>query len=80
MAKTRAPKGTPTRLNVWALGQVANGRRTFPNAFEATDAPHLRRCLAAGLLEVAADRTSLRLTDAGVVAVNANGSVPRVAE
>lgn len=67
---TRAPKGTPTALNISALGKMAMGRREFPNQIASTDAPHLRRCLKAGLLEVV-DRSTLRVTDAGVAAVNA---------
>jgi hypothetical protein len=73
----RSPKGAPTSLNVWVLGKVAAGRREFPNRIEPTSAPHLRRCLRAGLVELAGRRT-LRLTEAGLVAVNADESVPYV--
>lgn len=71
----RKPAGTPTHLNIWALGKLADGRRSFPNQFPLVDAPHVRRCHLAGLVEVSADRTTLRLTDAGVAAVNADDSV-----
>jgi hypothetical protein len=70
----RTTKGTPTKLNVWALGKLAAGRREFPNAIGAPDVPHIRRCRDAGLVEVVGSRT-LRLTDAGVAAVNADSSV-----
>lgn len=66
-----------TALNVWTLGKVANGRRSFPNRFEAPQRAGLSRCLKAGLVEVV-DRATLRLTDAGVAAVNADESVPFV--
>lgn len=61
-----------TALNVWTLGKVANGRRSFPNRFEAPQRAGLSRCLKAGLV------ATLRLTDAGVAAVNADESVPFV--
>lgn len=69
----RAPKGTPTALNISALAGVASDNgikadRTFRNAISAVDAPHIRRCLKAGLVEIL-DRTTLKLTDAGVAAV-----------
>lgn len=74
----RRPAGTPTGLNVWALGKLANGRREFPNQVDPPDRPHIRRCLKAGLVEVV-DRQTLRLTAAGVDAVNADPTVQRIA-
>jgi hypothetical protein len=59
----------PTELNVWALKELAKGRVEFPNQVHATDAPHIRRCLAGGLVEVSADRRTLKLTPEGVLAV-----------
>lgn len=61
-----AKRVTPTRLNIAALRDVAAGRREFPNALAAVDRPHIRRCLAGGLVEVVS-RQTLRLTDAGLV-------------
>jgi hypothetical protein len=73
MATTKASKSptailTPTPLNVWVLGRIAAGRREFPNRISPTSAAHLRRCMRAGLVEVV-DRTRLRITDAGHVAI-----------
>jgi hypothetical protein len=76
MNTNRPVKGAPTALNVWTLGKVANGRRVFPNKLQPTQAAGMRRCLAAGLVEVFG--SDLRLTDAGIAAVNADQSVPYV--
>jgi hypothetical protein len=72
-APARAPAGTPTKLNVWVLGNLADGRREFPNKFGASDAPHLRRCRDAGFVEVSGG--TLRLTCSGIAAVNADETV-----
>lgn len=56
-----------TDLNVWALAQLAKGRTEFPNQIHAVDAPHIRRCLKAGLIHVVG--SNLRLTPAGEIAV-----------
>lgn len=73
MAKTstpKPPKGTPTSLNISALRHVAAGRTRFPNRIEKVDAPHLLRCMRAGLVAVCADDVGmLRLTDAGIAAI-----------
>jgi len=72
MAKRGVPVYGPpkpvraTELNLSALRSVAKGRPEFPNQIAAVDAPHLRRCIAAGLLEVSADRKTLRITPAGI--------------
>lgn len=59
---------TATPLNVWVLGRIANGRREFPNRIESVSAPHMRRCMKAGLVMVSPDDpTRLRLTEAGYV-------------
>lgn len=68
----RAAKGVPTALNIFALASVVaeNGiaaDRTFPNGIAVVDAPHIRRCIKAGLVETTG--RALKLTDAGVDAV-----------
>ena len=63
----RPPAGTPTATNLYALATVFGDQTEIPNKLDAVHLPHLRRCMAAGLL--VADRTSLRLTPAGVSAV-----------
>jgi len=60
MART---KGTTTSLNLWVLAQVFGPETSVPNQLAPTDAPHIRRCLKAGLLT--ADRTTLTLTRGG---------------
>jgi hypothetical protein len=46
----RPRKGTPTDPNIWVLAQIFPvGRTSTANRFPATDLPHLRRCLKAGL-------------------------------
>lgn len=65
----RAKKGTPTSLNLWSLAQHFGMSVTATNKVEPTSAPHIRRCLKAGLVTVSADKKSLVLTDAGLVAM-----------
>lgn len=77
--KTRAPKGAPTDLNVWTLSQVANGRREFPNQMQPTQTDGMRRCLRGGLVEHASS-TTLRLTDAGIAAINRGFGCTRIPE
>ncbi len=60
-------KGAPTGLNLWVLKRFFGGELVRPNAMDATDAPHLRRCLKAGLCAVEGD--SLTLTAEGREAV-----------
>lgn len=45
-------KGTPTDLNLWVLNEVFKEAPRVPNQVKPTNAPHLRRCFKAGLLEV----------------------------
>lgn len=66
--RTRAPKGTPTDLNLWTLRRTFDGKFEVPNQIEPTSAAGLRRCMKAGLFVVSADRKSLILTEAGVAA------------
>lgn len=61
----RAPKGTPTALNVSTLRAHFAGREEAPNQIEPTSVSGIRRCFSAGLVEVSADRRTLRLTEAG---------------
>lgn len=72
--KAKAPKSptailTPTQLNLSVLVKTTVGRCEFPNRISAVSAPHLRRCIKAGLLEPIS-RDVLRLTDAGVAALS----------
>lgn|SRR5574342_375374 len=66
----RYPKKPPpkkmalTDLNLWVLGRIAHGRREFPNQITATSAPHVRRAIKLGALEVV-DKTRLRITPSG---------------
>lgn len=58
-----------TGTNLFALKQLVltHGGPEFPSRVPAVDAPHLKRCVAAGLIEVEGNRA--RLTPAGRVAV-----------
>jgi hypothetical protein len=58
-----------TGTNLFALTQmvVEHGGPEFPSRVPAVDAPHLKRCLAAGLVEVVGSKA--RLTPAGREAV-----------
>jgi hypothetical protein len=58
-----------TGTNLFALTQlvVQHGGPEFPTRLDAVDAPHIKRCLAAGLVEVVGNRA--RLTPAGREAV-----------
>ena len=62
----RAPKGTPTRVNVYAMAQHFAGADRATNRVDAVSAPHLRRCIAAGLVRV--EGRELVLTEAGQAA------------
>ncbi len=70
-----APKGTPTALNVWTLAQLFNGQDEAPNRMEPTAIAGVRRCFKAGLVEVSADKKTLRLTDKGRDAIAAETSI-----
>ena len=54
-----------TGTNLFALTQmvVKHGGPEFPSRVDAVDAPHLKRCLAAGLIEVVGNKA--QLTPAG---------------
>jgi hypothetical protein len=66
----RYPKKPPPRrvtltpLNLSVLGQIARGRKEFPNQITAVSAPHVRRAIKAGAVEVV-DKTRLRITPFG---------------
>lgn len=66
----RAKKGTPTGTNVFVLAKTFQHSIFAPLRADATAAPHLKRCLAAGLCEV--DGNSLRLTPEGMRAIAEN--------
>lgn len=77
MTKTSRPaKGAPTDLNIWTLACAAKGRVEFPNQLESTSVAGIRRCMKAGLVEVVS-RTTLRLTETGIAAINAGWSNAR---
>jgi len=60
-----------TELNVFALQEhliECDGSREFANRVAAVHRSHLRRCIAAGFVEVL-DRARLRLTDGGLESV-----------
>lgn len=71
----RAPKGTPTHLNIGALAELVahhGGRTEFPNSIPNDIAgEHIRRCVRAGWL-VVVDRKSLRITEEARTAVVAH--------
>lgn len=68
----RAPKGTPTGTNLFALGSLFPvGTDVIANRVESTSAPHIRRCMNAGLVVPSHDRASLLLTDEGRAALAA---------
>jgi len=58
-----------TGTNLFALTQlvVQHGGPEFPSRLSAVDAPHIKRCVAAGLVEVVGNKA--RLTPAGREAV-----------
>lgn len=69
--KTPPKKMTITGTNIFALAKLvleAGGRSTFSNRLHATDLPHIKRTLAAGLVEVSSP-TTLTLTPSGHEAV-----------
>ncbi len=80
--KGRAPKGTPTGTNIYALHDVLRQSPDglVPRRVHATDHPHLERCFRAGLLERhEGSLGKLRLTQAGVEALKAHGHEPHPA-
>jgi hypothetical protein len=66
-SKPAAPAATET--NIFALRSYMAGRGEAPaRGIPSTVHPHLRRCLAAGLIEITASET-IRLTPAGRAAL-----------
>jgi hypothetical protein len=52
LAEARAPKGTPTSLNVWVMfNSLEKGGGVISDRVESVDLSHLRKCLGAGFLE-----------------------------
>jgi len=52
LAEARAPKGTPTSLNIWVMFKsLEKGGGVISDRVESVDLIHLRRCLEAGFLE-----------------------------
>jgi hypothetical protein len=52
LAEARAPKGTPTSLNVWVMfNSLEKGGGVISDRVEPTHLSHLRKCLGAGFLE-----------------------------
>lgn len=65
---------TITPTNLFALRQLfADGIEDVPNRVRPTSVPHIRRCLAAGLVEVVADGKFLHLTAKGICALCDDG-------
>ena len=61
----------PTDTNIYALTELVmdqRGKDPLSNQIQSTSVPHIKRCVAGGLLEVV-DRRTLRLTPAGKAAV-----------
>ena len=51
LAEARAPKGTPTGLNIWVMFKsLEKGGGVISDRVEPTDLSHLRKCLEAGFL------------------------------
>ena len=63
-----------TDTNVFALSRAFGSFNKLPAStrFDVATLPHLRRCAAAGLVEMSADRAWMCLTDAGVDALAAH--------
>jgi hypothetical protein len=50
--EARAPKGTPTSLNIWVMfNSLEKGLGMISDRVEPTHLSHLRKCLGAGFLE-----------------------------
>jgi hypothetical protein len=50
--EARSPKGAPTSLNIWTMfDSLEKGGGVISDRVPASDINHLRKCLAAGLLE-----------------------------
>ena len=72
--RTRKPSASktapaPTETNIYTLRSYMNGRDEAPaRGIPPVDYPHLRRCLAAGLVEIT-ERQTIKLTAAGKAAI-----------
>jgi len=64
----RAPKGTPTALNISTLADFFGTETERPNRVDSVSAAGMRRCAAAGLVAVSGTRF-LVLTPSGIAAV-----------
>jgi hypothetical protein len=72
----RAPKGTPTDLNLWTLAETMGTKTRRSNRVEGTSMAGLRRCLKAGLVTtVGGGRhgAELVLTNDGITALEKSG-------
>lgn len=69
LSGARAPKGTPTSLNITVMRRIFGGRDEVENRNEATSIPHLRRLFKAGYIEVVDGGKRLRLTAIGRAAL-----------
>ena len=58
-----------TQLNVWVLAHTFKNTERVSGRVSSVDAPHLRRCLQAGLMS--AEGNELVLTEAGKAALAA---------
>lgn len=59
--------GEPTTLNLWVLKRLFGAADSIPNRVNKVDAPHVRRCLNAGLAIATID--TLALTEKGKAAL-----------
>jgi hypothetical protein len=60
-----------TNLNVYALADCIKAGNGVIHKVAPTDAPHLKRCITAGLLAKGTDKGTWILSDAGKTAVDA---------
>lgn len=68
MSEKKVPK--PTRLNLYALAScIAEAPDGVIGKVALTDAPHIQRCINAGLLESAGARGTWKLSAAGIDAL-----------
>ena len=68
MSEKKVPK--PTRTNLYTLAKcIAEAHDGVIGKVPSTDAPHLQRCINAGLLESAGARGTWKLSAAGVEAL-----------
>ena len=65
----RPPKGTPTDSNLHSLARLFGDAQEVSNQVPPTQIASLKRCLAAGLVEIGPSRKTIRLTPAGIEAV-----------